>query len=172
MMTVFLFVASNLASILIGWLLGRTGRNAAVVAAAVEEGAEAEEDGRVRIIRPFRVLGVAVVVISAVTALNGVIVSSQQQELVNDQREFTECVTGQFNLLLDALEARSGSAREATEQQTAVWKKIAEVWRSPTPDASEQVLTSIEEYIRLRNEANTALQQNPYPEPPRNACSN
>lgn len=171
MMTVFLFVASNLASILIGWLLGRTGRNAAVVAAAVEGGDETKEGGRVRL-RPLQFLGVALVVVSAVTALNGVIVSSQQQELVEDQKSFTECVTGQFNLLLDALEARSSSARDATEQQTAVWRKISEVWRNPTPDASKQVQDSIDKYLTLREDANIALRQNPYPEPPRNACSN
>lgn len=169
-MTTFLFIVSNLAALALGWLVGKTGRNAAVVAAAIEEGAEAEEGGRAKA-RPFQWLAVAVVVVSAVTALNGVMVASQQQELVEDQQTFTACVTDQFDLLIEALEARSGSAREATAQQVAVFRTVAEAWRNPTANSSLRVREAIEEYIRLRDDADAALRQNPYPEPPRNACS-
>lgn len=165
-MTAAILIVSNMLSLLIGWLLGRTGRNAAVSAAAVED----EDDNTDK--KPlgrkkfglFQFMVVGVMVISGVTALNGVIVATNQTKL-------TDCVSGQFDILIDALDARSNSQREATQQLTEVFRDVVEAYRSPSPDSAKNVRESIEKYVGLRAAADERLRENPYPEPPRNACA-
>lgn len=167
MNTAILFVVSNAACVFLGWLFGKTGRNAAVAAAAAEERDSAQEGSRMR---PFRWMVVAVIVVCGVTAVSGAIVASNQEMLVEDQHQFAECVSDQFDALIEALDARSSSSREATDQLTEVFRTIVQAYRAPSPDSAKTVREAIERYYTLREEADDRLRQNPYPEPPRNAC--
>lgn len=167
--TVFLFIVSNLASIVIGWLLGRTGRNTAIVAAAVEGEEPAKEPDRRRA-NPTQVIAILMMVVAGVTAVNGVSVSIQQGEQAEEHRQFTECVSDQFNKLADALDARTLPQREAAAAQDWIWAVVAEAFRSPQPDSRDRVQAAVEAYNRARTEVTEAQRKNPLPEPPRDVC--
>jgi hypothetical protein len=156
-----LFILTNLASGFLGWLFGRIGRDSAKVAAAVEEAVEEKADGSVH--RPFRWMIIAFMLICGLTAANGIYISIRQSN-------FSECAVGQFDKLLDALDARFNSSREATLQLDAVFVTIVNAYTAPTPDAADKVRKAIFDYAKLRREAEDVLKKNPYPEPPRNAC--
>lgn len=168
MNTLLLFIATNSASVFLGWVFGRTGRNAAVVAAAVEDQETSMEEARAT--RPFRMMAIATMVICGVTAATGVVVASNQNSIVEDHRTFAECVSDQFDLLIEALDARTVANREATLQQDRIWVTVAEAFRNPGPEASQNLRTVIEEYNKIRAETTEKLRQNPYPDPPRDAC--
>lgn len=167
--TMFLFIVSNLASIVIGWLLGRTGRNAAIVAAAVEGEEPTKEPDRRRA-NPTQVIAILMMVVAGVTAVNGVSVSIQQGEQAEQQQEFTACVTEQFNKLADALDARANPQREATLLQDEIWRIVAEAFKNPTPDSSKQVQDAIDAYNRARTVVVESQRKNPLPDPPRDVC--
>jgi hypothetical protein len=157
----FLFVVSNLACVLIGWLLGRTGRNAAIAASVIED----EESGDPkRRPRPFQIAVVAMMVIAAVTAVNGIVIS------VN-QRNITQCVRVQFDKFADALEARSKPQQEATAALDRVFFAVARLIQTPSPTAQKDVQDAILDYTKLRTAANKVLREHPYPDPPREACA-
>jgi hypothetical protein len=168
--TVFIFIVSNMASILIGWLLGRTGRNTAVVAAAVE-GEEPTKESDRRRASPTQVIAVLMMVVAGVTAVNGVSVSTQQGEQAEEHRRFVDCVTVQFNKLADALDARSRPQQEATLLQDAIWKEVAEAFRTPTTDSSKRIQDAVDAYNHARTDVVEAQKKNPLPDPPRDACS-
>lgn len=156
----FIFVVSNLASLFIGWVLGRTGRNAAKAAAAASGKTEDPEEVRMR---PFRWIVIAVLVVCGVTAANGVYISMGQAKQA-------DCVTEQFNKLIDALDARATDSRKATLQLDKVMRTIVSAYETPNAQAAVDVQNAILGYVTARDEAEETLRQNPYPEPPRDAC--
>lgn len=168
--TVFLFIVSNLATGLIGWLLGKTGRNTAVVAAAVEGEEGLPGAGDRRRTTPTQVIAVLMMVVAGVTAVNGVSVSTQQGEQAREHRDFTDCVTKQFNRLADALDARANPQREATLMQDEIWRVVAEAFRSPQPDSSKRIQDAVDAYNQARSVVVAAQAKNPLPDPPRDAC--
>ena len=167
--TVFLFIITNLVSIMIGWLLGRTGRNTAIVAAAVEGEEPTKEPDR-RHANPTQVIAILMMVVAGVTAVNGVSVSIQQGEQAEEHRDFTECVSSQFNKLADALDARANPQREATLMQDEIWRVVSEAFRNPTPESSKRIQDAVDAYNQARFEVTEAQRKNPLPDPPRDVC--
>lgn len=167
MNTTILFIAANLASAFMGWIVGRTSRDAAKVAATVPEQSE-NKDGIS--MRPFRWIVISFMVICALTAANGIYISVTQADQARENQRFAECTTDQVNKLIDALDARFKSSREATLQLDQVFTVIVAAYQNPTPEAAALVKDAIVKYAGLRKKAEDTLKKNPYPEPPRNAC--
>lgn len=175
----WIIITSNLASSLIGWLLGRTARNTAklvseVEAVADEPGVSEETKGKLRRItskiRPMHMAMVLLVVVGAVTTLVGFIGLSQSNAAQERADRAIECVTDFSNRSADALEARAQASAEAQEQVDSIFATVARIIAKPTEQSGMLFRNAISGYNQARRDQRVALERNPYPEAPRDAC--
>ena len=165
MNNIALFVVANLASGFIGWLIGKTGRNAAIAAQVVEEHETEETKGRTSPpFQPNRFAVVAVLIVLLVTVANSAF-------LTINQSVYTACVKNQFDELADVLKARSAPQQQAQDALDAVMFRTADAYKNPTPEAGQDIGKLIQAYADLRRAAKSDFAKHPLPDPPRDACS-
>lgn len=177
---IVVMIATNLASLVIGWLVGRTARNTARALAEVEavtEETEVPEETKRRLreiigrVRPMHLAMVLLVAIGAVTALLGFSASTRSNEALNQTKATLQCVRDYADGLADTLKARADSAADAQSQLDQVMETVANAFSTPNEAAGTQVRIAIDGYVKLRRSARAAQQANPYPDPPRDVCS-
>lgn len=165
-----LLLASNPACVFLGYLWGRVTRATVEIAESAVDNQANPGEPTPQIVeskaqtKAMRIMAVAMVTIGLATALTGFVLTRNQDRIVG-------CVVGYSNAMSDTLKDRLGPQQRATEALDRIMEALAEGIETPTPKASERVRTAINEYVEMRTEAKKTSAQNPYPDAPRDACS-
>jgi hypothetical protein len=109
-----------------------------------------------------RVVGLTLVVASAVAIWQSHATTARQAEFVERQAELTECQAQVNAALIASLE----DSREAAAQERAATDAVFRAVRQD-PRAYEQ---AIDQYLQQRAEADARRAANPLPEPPTRRC--
>lgn len=163
---------TNLACLIIGYLLGRNTRAVTDIQEKLmaddtaRPGGETHKQARSRLrrVHAWQVLGALVALVGIMTAVFGVV-------LIRNQDRLTGCVTGYSNALADTLDKRAAPQQAATEQLDRVMRAIVDAYATASAEAQVEVRRAIEAYVVARDEAKKFLAANPLPDAPRDACA-
>lgn len=176
-MLIIILAADTLASGFLGWLVGRTARNAEVVAAEVAEiGAEGDDDlvgraehsGRARaFLARVRAPYVAMAMLAVVTGVTAFLTGTSSIQ----QTRIVHCVVDYSNELADSLKASREANADVQTAQDKIWFVVADAFAHPSPDDRERIADAIDEYNALRTTQRASQRANPLPAAPRGACA-
>lgn len=174
---VLALTVDTVASGFIGWLLGRTARNAAVAAQAVTD--DADDDAvepepttrrsraraRLARVRAQHVVVLFLVLVGVVTAVQGFSESANRTEL-------NECVVRYSDELHDALIQARESSQDVQVAQDLIWSAVGRAFANPGSDPNgAKIGDAVAAYNRQRTAQRKSQAEHPLPDPPRGACA-
>lgn len=158
--------------LLVGYLAGRGVRDLDRIAEAVTP-----EDGmpvhttRPKWLRRFTsnvIIGITVVILGIATAVQGYV----QNEAT---RRIADCTRGYSNGFADAIDARSAASAAEREALVQWMRTLDELLTKASPGgdpaaARQRFAAATSEYLKKQDDLRLKQQDNPFPEPPRDAC--
>lgn len=172
---ILLLAADSLASGFLGWLLGRTARNAELIAdEVVDADAEPAEDAGAREARsrallarvraPYVVMALLAVIVGVTAFLTG--------SVAVQQRSTVRCVADYSNDLGAALDQRADANKRLQDKQDAIWLAVSSAFAHPGADPKgTKIGDAVDDYNTERDRLRTAQARHPLPETPRGACA-
>ena len=112
------------------------------------------------------VLGIVVLVLAAVTVLQGFITTRETQRLQQCQAQYA-------NAFADALDARTKASAESQQALDRLVGSIRSTLDKPGATSGQQPLRSaIDDYLAARAKTTAQQRAHPLPPPPRDVCRN
>jgi hypothetical protein len=113
-------------------------------------------------------IGVIVVVMGALTLLQGVNQNAANEQLNQENKRLTDCLVKYSDDLAAVIKVRSAGAADAQSANDQLWRTIAKNFTAGGGPALKQ---AIADFLAARDHALDVQKKNPYPDPPRATCS-
>jgi hypothetical protein len=115
-----------------------------------------------------RGIGVLVVVMAALTLLQGINQNVANEKLNQENKQLTDCLVRYSDSLAAVIKARSAGTADVQAVNDQLWRTIAANFNAGGGPALKQ---AIADFLAARDRAIEVQRQNPYPDPPRATCS-